>query len=1246
VDLPLPIAVLLRRARNAKSPKERHDTAYFAWEASVRLAVAARPPREPGGLARASLGRWVAALAPPEEPLAGPAPLAAFVLFAEAGEGRRAAPRVVAPRRLLDSLPAYRNEVIGHGAVRTSEFYDRSAEVLLAGLEATWEAGVFWPAGARLVHVAAPGARLRELAGPAGRDGDGDAPADAAPGRLYARTGGGLVPLHPWLLYEEAELGERVLFFNGVGRSPRYLDYVSGEQRKGEALLARFPSIRADLLALMGEVKPDPAEAEKAADPALFGDYRLLGPLGEGGMGIVHLARQEDLAGRLVALKRLPPGADAMAAARLRREIAALSRCDHPNVVKILASGEAQGAPYYAMELVEGADLGAVGRELAAAGDADAAVAIAAEKARAAHADALGAAPARPRAAAVRDRFATLAVLCRDAARGLHHLHEQGIVHRDVKPANLMVTAADHRIVVMDLGLAAVADASRSLTREKSLLGTIRYMAPEQLERGAREADRRADVYALGATFYELLAGGPIFDGESEARLLAQVLHERPRPLAKASPRIPRDLAVIVEKATEKEPRRRYETAEALAQDLDAFLAGRPIAARPATLGYVLSLAVRRNKVAAAAIAGALLAILVGAAVFVAGIERAREREELARRAAEESRARAEENRARAEDLLGFMLFDLKDRLDPLGRLDILEGVVAKAKAYYDSLPVEGRTAAEEGKHAAALVSIGQVLEFRSRPEEALASYRASLAIRERLAAADPTNLEKLYDVARARFEVGSCIGVVSRGGMPMETLAFLVSALGEFEALLARAPEKAEWLEDLANTHARIGIALREQGEPEAALASTERALGIRRRIAARDSQNSLWQRQLAAGCGELGTILADVGRDERALASLREALGIIERLTARDPEDMGLKSDIMMIHGRIADVLMKQIRCEEALVEYRAAIGIAELIVARDPTESVLHMSLCGLLERAAEAQRSLERADEARASYRASLAISEAAAARDPASVAWQRHIARTRRLRGEIAGTTREALEDYRAAIEVERRLATAAPGPDGIIELDVSLSGAAGVLRTEGRREEALALEREALERVSAAGLDGRVALAHLAIGELQDEGGGVAEALASYRASIEAAVRNAAAHADEPEAAETLASCRAALGVRLGESGDLAAAASETALALAASGECPAALAARALVRGREGAYDEAVALASRAIELSPDWALARLARGRALAARGEVEAALADLTLFEQFAPHDPRAAGARALARELRERAGGALR
>jgi formylglycine-generating enzyme required for sulfatase activity/serine/threonine protein kinase len=847
MDLPLPIATLLRRARNAKSPKERHDTAYFAWEASLRLAVAARPPAEAAALAMPSVGQWVGAFEGGPAPLDPPPLLAAFALFTEVGLGTRSAPRAVLAKALLEPLAAYRNQVIGHGSTRAAGFYDRAAGALLDGLEAAWAAGVFWPEDARLLFVdsveidGAGARRARTLAlsglAPALESAPGEAAADVLPRRLYLRAGGRLLPLHPWLLYDEAGLRERVLFFGGRARTAQYLDYVSGEALRGKALAEAFPALDADLDALFARARPPvAAEAEPAPDPSRFGDYRLLGKLGEGGMGVVHLARQEGL-GRLVALKMLPLDAaqDAVAVARFEREIAALSRCDHPNVVKIHASGEAQGTRYYAMELVEGADLAEIAAALPGAGDFDGAVASASERVRRAKADAFTHVPTLPRGEAPgprpKDRPRRLAALFRDAARAVHHLHEVGVIHRDLKPGNLMVTAADHRVVVMDLGLAALGDASRSITRDRSaLLGTLRYMPPEQLQRNLVALDRRADVYSLGATLYELVTDRKFFDGDSEARLLGQVLRETPVPAERAGRGVPRDLSVIIQKATEKDPARRYESAAALAADLDAFLGGRPIAARAPTLVYVLRLAIARNRALAAALAAAALLAVAGTAFFLAresGLRR--EAERLGGLAAlREAEAVAERRRA-------------EERLDEIKRLADVKRLADYEQAANALWPAVPENAAAMGKwlekawalaawlpaHRAKLVELrAAALPYddaarardRATHPDAPRLERFARTRAEKAAAHEPPDAELDARVADLEREVGArqtWAFADDEAQWEHDTLAGLVRGLERFIALGAtvtpsesaiKTPRASEGA--IASVEARLAIA------------------------------------------------------------------------------------------------------------------------------------------------------------------------------------------------------------------------------------------------------------------------------------------------------------------------------------------------------------------------------------------------------------------------------------------------------
>ncbi|MEQ8765052.1 MAG: SUMF1/EgtB/PvdO family nonheme iron enzyme [Planctomycetota bacterium] len=666
--LPLPVAQLRRRAYNAKSSKDRHDTAYFAWEVSVRLAVAAAPPQDPSSLRRASVGEWVQALDAKDLRLDQKPVAELFSLMSDVGSGAQKRPAKVSGTELLAALPAYRNKVIGHGSPRPGSFYDSAGALLLEALDAAWEAELFLPRSGKMVFLEtiaerADGKRLGRILDLTGEtpliiDPRGsELPQDVRSHRLYWREADAYRDLHPWLIFQEE--GERLYCFNGLARRAEYLDYGSGDLLRGQELEGVRPGLEQELRILFSSPAPSEPESDEASESAdRFGEFKILGRLGVGGMGEVYLAEQETLH-RRVALKILPERSaqEPVSLARFRREVAALSRCEHPHVVKVLTSGEARGVPYYAMEYVDGADLSDVAKALSDTGDFDSAVSTACEAARGRQKELFAEAPPVEKAPiasrAGRGRFQELATYFRDAARGVAHLHEHGIIHRDLKPGNLMITANDRRAVVMDLGLAAVEDASVSLTMDKSqILGTLRYMPPEQLQRNLLSVDHRADVYALGATLYELVTDRPFFDGDTEARLIEQVLREQPLAIEKANLSVPKDLATIVRKASEKDPGLRYESAEALADDLEAFLENRPISARPPSLGYVFKMAVRRHKGLSAVIAASLVIIVVGTIIAFRQITAARDDAKLAATTAERERQKTADALEAKEDAL------------------------------------------------------------------------------------------------------------------------------------------------------------------------------------------------------------------------------------------------------------------------------------------------------------------------------------------------------------------------------------------------------------------------------------------------------------------------------------------------------------------------------------------------------------------------------------------------------------------
>ena len=353
------------------------------------------------------------------------------------------------------------------------------------------------------------------------------------------------------------------------------------EKSLGEILLQRNYISPEDLRRLTEEQKT------RAAVPFHLSRYEIKESIGEGATAIVYRAFDRDLH-RPVALKVLREGLGVREVARLRfrREAQAAAGLSHPNLVAVYDAGEIHGRLYLVMELIEGPSLSVVLERAALTG---------------------------------RDRV----VLLEKVARGVAAIHAKGIVHRDLKPANILVPSSGEP-KVGDLGLAHLIESETELTRTGAAVGSPLYMAPEQVEGKTREIGPPTDVYALGAILFEALAGRPPFVGDRIPEIYAKILNEEPPPLRKLSPKVDRDLETIVHKALDKEPSRRYGEAGALAEDLQRFLAGEPIIARPASLMRRAHHRVRKNPVAYAAGAVAIVALLL--AVFVFDAMRAKAR--------------------------------------------------------------------------------------------------------------------------------------------------------------------------------------------------------------------------------------------------------------------------------------------------------------------------------------------------------------------------------------------------------------------------------------------------------------------------------------------------------------------------------------------------------------------------------------------------------------------------------------------
>jgi serine/threonine protein kinase len=420
-----------------------------------------------------------------------------------------------------------------------------------------------------------------------------------------------------------------------AGEDPNLDDYAEQYPEMADVLRQALPSLNAIGASLsIGELVQDTSDAARRRQ---LGDFRLHREIGRGGMGVVYEAEQLSM-GRKVALKVLPFAAmlDPKRLARFRNEIRAAATLDHPHIVPIYFAGEERGVHFYAMHLVEGQSLETLldelrrrcealrGRPISTINDPALRPVVAANPELACTEATVTQATGKKMSSGQvfnssspssqsrfsREYFRSVARVGIQAGEALQHAHELGIVHRDVKPGNLLLDRQGH-LFVADFGLARV-EADTGITISGDIMGTIRYMSPEQALGHRLVVDNRTDIYSLGATLYELLTTRPPFDGGNRQELLKQIAFDEPVVPHRLEAGVPAELGTIVMKAMAKDPEERYLSAACLVDDLRRFLLNRPIAARPPSCWQLLSKWLQRNAAWAFSIAIVLCVITIG----------------------------------------------------------------------------------------------------------------------------------------------------------------------------------------------------------------------------------------------------------------------------------------------------------------------------------------------------------------------------------------------------------------------------------------------------------------------------------------------------------------------------------------------------------------------------------------------------------------------------------------------------------
>ncbi len=649
----------------------------------------------------------------------------------------------------------------------------------------------------------------------------------------------------------------------------------------------------------------------------LLPGYEVFELVGRGGMGKVYRARHVEL-NRTVAIKVLAHEPDDKLIARFRDEARAVARLQHPNIAQLYDTGIADGRPFFAQEFVDGGSL----------------------------AQKFAGQPQDP---------AFAAAVVETVARAVQHSHAHGILHRDLKPGNVLL-AADGTPKVTDFGLAkelapAAADGStvthNGLTRTGEIVGTPGYMPPEQASGVTTNLGPTADVYSLGAILYEGLTGRPPFQSADPLHTLLMVLSMDPVPPRTLLPKLPRDLDTICLKCLEKSPRKRYATAGELADDLRRFLSGEPIVARPVPFTErVLKWARRKKAQAALVVVSALFAVGVAVAavwLFVTNAQLIRLNTDLETANTNLLAAKQESDRSYtlATTTLDEMVRDLGLKLNgvPQGEALMLD-VIARSSDLYRQLsevrPADGGVVT---RHLNALA-------MRSAYETNYGRHEAAARTRKELTDTLRRELDKTPDSADLRMlelRLAFDTATAAQAENQAERAAAARAAYARLTDRFAdQFPGRQEVLQYQVRKHWLQGFDASARGDTAARIAALKSAAAAARQITDPDARFTF----LSSSLTQLGMVLSMAKRSAEADTAFVEAQELFEQAARNRKDAEAVRGGLAEVQVKRAGIAMDDRRFRDSLDLYAAAEPTLRTLVKDFPLTRSHHLFLAECL------------------------------------------------------------------------------------------------------------------------------------------------------------------------------------------------------------------------------------------------------------------------------------------------------------